>query len=160
MIKPVFLTTDVLFFLLFVVVVVFIFYARTKPHIRGPWRRVFTGRIASASAVILLAFVVIGLLDSMHFRRSLDNNGTSDEVHYSGDVLSVLDILVGPMRTQVEKTYSAPFATQLYSKETVTQADGSDVRAYPPLKFGGRHLQDTDKGRGADILARCSAGLA
>ena len=159
MIKPVFLTTDVLFFLLFVVVVVFIIYARTKPHIREPWRRVFTGRIASASAVILLAFVVTGLLDSMHFRRSLENNGTSNEVHYSGDVLSVLDVLVGPMRTRVEKTYSAPFATQLYSKETVTQADGSDVRAYPPLKFGGRHLQDTDKGRGADILARCLLAL-
>ena len=159
MIKPVLLTTDVLFFLLFVVVVVFIFYARTKPHIRGPWHRVFAGRIASASAVILLAFVVTGLLDSMHFRRSLENNGTSDEVHYSGDVLSVLDILVGPIRTQVEKTYSAPFATQLYSKETVSQADGSEVRAYPPLKFGGNHLQDTGKGRGADILARCLLAL-
>ena len=105
MIKPVFLTTDVLLFLLFAVVVAFILYARTRPHIREPWHHVFSGRIASASAVILLAFVLTSLLDSMHFRLPLENNSASDEVHYSGDVLSVLDIMMGPLRTEVEKTY-------------------------------------------------------
>ena len=159
MIKPVLLTTDILVFLLFAVVVVFILYARTKPHIREPWRRVFSGRIAAASAVILLAFVVVGLLDSIHFRRALENNGMTDEVHYSGDVLSVLDIMMGPLRTQVEKTYSAPFATHLYSRETVSLPDGSEVRTYPPLEYGGRHLQGSGKSRGSDILGRSMIAL-
>ena len=159
MIKPVLLTTDVLLFLLFAVVVVFIFYARSKPHIREPWQRVFSGRIASASAVVLLAFVLTSLLDSMHFRLPLENNAVSDEVHYSGEVLSVLDIMMGPLRTQVEKTYSAPFATQLFSKETVQLAGGGEVRTNPPLLYGGRHLQETGEGRGQDILARSLRAL-
>ena len=159
MIKPVLLTTDALLFLLFAVVVAFIFYARTKPHIREPWQRVFTGRIASASAVILLAFVLTSLLDSMHFRLPLENNGISDEVHYSGEVLSVLDVMLGPLRTQVEKTYSAPFATQLFSKETLYLPDGSEVRTYPRLEYGGHHLQGAGVSRGQDILARCMAAL-
>ena len=33
--------------------------------------------------------------------------------------LSVLDWVAGPLRTHVEKTYSAPFATHLYAKETI-----------------------------------------
>jgi peptide/nickel transport system permease protein len=160
MIKPVLLTTDVLLFLLFAVVAVFIFYARTRPHIRGPWQHVFTGRIASASAVVLLAFVLTGLLDSIHFRLPLENTATSEEVHYSGDVLSMLDVMLGPLRTQVEKTYSAPFAMHLYSRETVFQPDGSEIRAYPPLEYGGRHLQESGKGRGRDILARSLFALA
>jgi peptide/nickel transport system permease protein len=159
MIKPVFLTTDVLLFLLFAVVVAFIFYARSKPHIREPWQRVFSGRIASASAVILLAFVLTSLLDSMHFRLPLENNGVSDEIHYSGEVLSVLDLIMGPLRTQVEKTYSAPFATQLFSKETVQLPGGEEVRTYPPLLFGGHHLQESGEGRGQDILVRSLRAL-
>jgi peptide/nickel transport system permease protein len=159
MIKPVLLTTDALLFLLLAVVVAFIFYARTKPHIRGPWQRVFSGRIASASAVILLAFVLTSLLDSMHFRLPLENNAASDEVHYSGEVLSVLDLMMGPLRTQVEKTYSAPFATQQFSKETVYLPEGGEVRTYPPLLYGGRHLQEAGEGRGQDILARSIRAL-
>ena len=70
---PVVLWTDALIFLLTAVVVVFVIYARRKPHLRAPWYRVFTGRIAAASVVVLLAFVVTGLLDSVHFRLRLDN---------------------------------------------------------------------------------------
>ncbi|MCK5480474.1 MAG: ABC transporter permease, partial [Gammaproteobacteria bacterium] len=159
MIKPVLLTTDILLFLLLAVVVVFILYARARPHIRGPWRRVFSGRIASASAVILLAFILIGLLDSLHFRLPLENNGTTEEVFYSGDVLSALDVMMGPLRTRVEKTYSAPFATHLFSRETMYQPDGSEIRSYPLLEYGGRHLQDTGRSRGQDILVRSLLAL-
>ncbi|MDH3972450.1 MAG: ABC transporter permease, partial [Gammaproteobacteria bacterium] len=154
MIKPVILWTDVLIFMLTAVVVMFIFYARSKPHIRAPWRRVFTGKVAAASVVVLLAFVLVGLLDSLHYRLPLAANGDSDEVHYAGEVLSALDTLVGPLRTQVEKTYSAPFATQLFAKETIEQSDGSKLRDYPRLIYGGRHLGDAVDGRPGDILQR------
>ena len=75
---PVVLWTDALIFLLTSVVVLFVLYARRKPHIRAPWQRVFSGRIAATSVVILLGFIVIGLLDSLHFRLSLADNGNSD----------------------------------------------------------------------------------
>ena len=62
MIMPVILWTDGLLFLLTVLVVMFILYARGKPHIRQPWARIFRGRIAGASIVVLSAFVLVGLL--------------------------------------------------------------------------------------------------
>ncbi len=159
MIKPVILWTDTLVFLLTLVVAIFILYARSKPHIREPWQHVFRGRIAAASAVVLLAFILVGLLDSLHFRLPLENNGNASETHYAIDVLSVLDVLAGPLRTQDEKTYSAPFATHLYAKESVERADGSTAREFPPLQHAGRHLQDSGIDKRTDILQRSAIAL-
>jgi peptide/nickel transport system permease protein len=153
-IKPVVLWTDALLFLLVIVVLLFVLYARTRPHIRAPWKRVFSGRIASASAVVLLAYILVGLLDSLHFRLPLADDDASGEVHYAGEVLSVLDVLLGPVRTHVEKTYSAPFATRLFSRETIELADGTQVRDYPRLAWGGRHLGNPERERAVDILER------
>ena len=58
MIKPVILWTDALVFLLVIAVVLFALSARGKPHLRSPWRRIFTSRLASISAVILLAYII------------------------------------------------------------------------------------------------------
>jgi len=155
MIKPVILWTDALIFLLAAVVVAFILYARNKPHISTPWKRVFSGKIAAASVIVLLAFILVGLLDSLHYRLPLAGNGDNGEVHYAGEVLSVLDVLVGPLRTQVEKTYSAPFATHLFTMETIELEDGSKVRDYPRLLYGASSLGVTGAGRAGDILQRC-----
>jgi peptide/nickel transport system permease protein len=159
MIRPVILWTDALVFLLLIAVVLFALYARRRPHLRAPWRRIFRARLASISAVILLAYVLIGLLDSLHFRLPLENRGGSQEVHHAVEVLSVFDLLLGPVRTQVEKTYSAPFATRSFSRETVEHADGSRSREYPRLRYGGAHLQDPDTQRGPDILRRALTAL-
>ena len=156
---PVVLWTDALVFLLTAVVVLFVLYARRKPHIRGPWKRVFSGRIAATSVVVLLAFIVIGLLDSLHFRMPLEDKGNGNETHYSVEVLSVLDVMLGPVRTQVEKTYSAPFATHLFAKETIELADGTQIRDYPRLLYGGRHLPDDGAGKWRDILQRSLLAL-
>ncbi|NNG12991.1 MAG: ABC transporter permease [Halobacteria archaeon] len=151
---PVVLWTDALVFLLVGVVLFFILYARRKPHLRAPWRHVMGSRLASASIVILLAYVVIGLLDSLHYRKALENASDSDTVHYAVEVLSVLDYLVGPLRTRTEKTYSSPFATHLYARETIQQPDGSQTREYPRLAYGGRHLADPEVDFAGDILVR------
>jgi peptide/nickel transport system permease protein len=154
------LWTDSLIFLLTFVVVVFVLYARRKPHLRAPWQQVIRNRVAAASIVILLAFIAIGLLDSLHFRLQLENQGTTEELHYAVEVLSVADVLAGPLRTQVEKTYSAPFATHLFAKETIERADGTQVRDYPRLTYGGSHLGDSPRERGRDILARSALAVA
>ncbi len=159
MIMPVVLWTDALLFMLVAVVVVFVIYARGKAHIRRPWQRVFRGRIAAASTIILLTFILIGLLDSLHFRLPLAASGTTDEVHYAGEVLSVLDVLAGQLREQEEKSYSAPFATHLYIKETVDKPDGTQVREFPRLEYGGRHLGDRLENKSSDILERSGIAL-
>jgi peptide/nickel transport system permease protein len=159
MIKPVILWTDALVFLLLLAVAAFALYARRKPHLRAPWKRIFTSRLASISAVILLAYVVIGVLDSLHFRLPLENTEAGQEAHYAVEVLSVFDVLLGPVRTQVEKTYSAPFATHLFTRETIEHPDGSQTRTYPRLAFGGAHLADPAEERGADIRQRVATAV-
>jgi peptide/nickel transport system permease protein len=151
--QMVLLWTDALVFLLVAVVLLFAWYARNKEHLRAPWREVVRSRLAVASLVVLAVYTVTGLLDSVHFRMALPAAQGQQEVQYSGEVLSLLDVVLGPMRTQVEKTYSAPFATHLYTRETVTGPDGEPQRVYPRLQHGGAHLEDgADKG--TDILLR------
>ena len=159
MIKPVILWTDALVFLLVFAVLLFAFYARGKPHLRSPWRRIFSGRMAAASAVILLTYVSIGILDSLHFRLPLENREAAQEAHYAVEVLSVLDVLLGPVRTRVEKSYSAPFATHLFTRETIEHPDGSQSRDYPRLEYGGAHLGDPAADRAADIGQRAAVAL-
>jgi peptide/nickel transport system permease protein len=159
MIRPVVLWTDALLYLLVVVVLVIFFYARRQPHLRAPWRQIFSRRLASASAVILLAYVLIGLLDSLHYRLPLQDNGNGGEVHYAVEVLSVLDYLLGPVRTRTEKTYSAPMATHLFTKEIVQHADGVQTREYPRLEYGGRQLRDPERDFRPDVLRRAATAL-
>ena len=154
MIKPVFLWTDSLLMFLVVTIVAFIFYVRSKEHLHEPWREIFKSRIALASMLILVVYVLVALLDSMHFRQALPETEGQQEMQYSGDVLSLLDILMTPLRKQVEVTYSAPFATQAYSRETRTTEDGTQIRVYPRLEFGGAHLQDPRTERTGDVLQR------
>jgi ABC-type dipeptide/oligopeptide/nickel transport systems, permease components len=71
------------------------FYIRTQPHYREPWKKVFQNKVAIFSAVILSIYVVIGLLDSIHFSNQK----------------SALDLLIAHLNSHDEKTYSAPFAT-------------------------------------------------
>jgi peptide/nickel transport system permease protein len=148
------LSTDALIFLLVGLVIVFALYARRREHLVAPWRRVVRSRIAVASLVILAVYALVGLLDSVHFREALPTQAGQEEVQYGGDVLSVLDVLLGPVRTQVEKTYSAPFATHLYTKEFMLDENGMEVRGYPRLKYGGAQLADPDVERWPDIRGR------
>jgi ABC-type transport system substrate-binding protein/ABC-type dipeptide/oligopeptide/nickel transport system permease subunit len=62
-----------------------------------------------------------------------------------------LDALLTPLREKVEKTYSAPFATHLYAKETMTGRMGREVRDFPALKHGGAHLGDPEKDFWPDV---------
>ncbi len=150
MVKPVFLWTDTLLYVLVAAVAVLVWYVRRHEHLRAPWREVFRNRMGVAAMVVLAAYVTVGLLDSVHFRLPLESSAAGGE-RYSGQVLSVLDLLLTPLRTHQEETYSAPLATRLYSKETVRLPDGRDVRIYPRLRFGGAQLRDPARDRLPDI---------
>jgi len=134
--------TDALILLLLLMAAGFVLYARRKEHLRAPWRRVGRSRIAMSALVVLLVYVAIGLLDSIHYRPALEGNNASGETVYSNEVVSVFDRLVSGVHDRAEKTYSAPFATHLYTKETVEGADGEQIRIYPRLEHGGAHLAD------------------
>ncbi len=154
---PVLFLTDILIFLLVLMVGVFVWYARRHEHLRVPWRQVGKNKLAMSAAVVLLTYVVIGLLDSIHFHPKLENNGTGAQ-EYSTEVVSVLDRLTGHLIEQSEKTYSAPFALKAYAKETIELADGRTVREYPLLKHAGTHLENPAD-RGTDIVIKTLTGL-
>lgn len=165
-IKFVPLWTDVLIFLLLGVIVAFIIYARRHEHLRAPWRRVLHSRTGMASLLVLLFYVLIALLDSVHFRLPLEQaghtpaqvQGGQQREYYSVEVLSLLDLLLKPLRMHSEKTYSAPLATHSFARETVEMPDGSQQRLYPRLQYGGAHLDDPQTEEAADIGHRVLSG--
>ncbi len=158
MFKPVMLWTDALIFLLLAAVGLFTWYVRRHDHLRAPWRRVLTNPTGMAAAVVLAVFVVIGLLDSLHYRPALVMK-TGQSVQYGVEVLSALDALLPNLRTHKEKTYSAPLATHLYARETIALANGSTLRIYPRLKYGGAQLADPHTQWVHDIVQRIAWGV-
>ena len=178
---PVLLWTDVLVWLLVAGVAGYAWHCRRHPHLAAPWARVFRSRAAAASAVALLAFLVVGLLASLHYRPALSAGSPATAAPatppatagaakaapakaadparaYSGEVLSVLDTMMPGLRGRTEKTYSAPLATRLFSREMIETPDGRQVREFPRLRYGGAHLKDESE-QAADMAKRALAGL-
>lgn len=120
-----------------------------NPPLRAAWRRVGANRVGMGAATVLLAFVLVGLLDSLHYRVALEGK-PGQKAQYAVEVLSVLDALATPLRTRHEKTYSEPFATRLYAKETIDVPGQGTVRDYPRLKHGGQHLGEREDEVAAD----------
>lgn len=158
-IKPVLLLTDLLVFILIVCAVLIAIQARRHAPSREAWKRVGRQPVAMASAVILAVFALIGFMDSLHYRPQLPpergETVATRETRYSTEVLSVLDTLLTPLRTQMEKTYSVPFARESFQRETVELADGGQARIYPRLVYGARHLEE-----GESILPDIARRLA
>ncbi len=157
--KPLFLWTDMLIWLLVAVIVLGVSYTRRRPHLLEPWHRVAKSRLAMGSLVVLLVYVVIGLLDSLHYRPALEQSDQSEEVHYAVEALTALDWMVGGLRESGEKSYSAPLATHLYVREMVGESGGEVRRDYPRLKSGGAHLQNPQQ-RAADLVENSIVGGA
>tara|TARA_R110002050_G_scaffold1244_2_gene8495 strand:+ start:22052 stop:23464 length:1413 start_codon:yes stop_codon:yes gene_type:complete len=150
---PVFLWTDILIYLLLAVVVSAVLYIRRRPHLRAPWKSVLLRKRGVLSIMILLCYVAIGLLDSVHFRVALPSDQINDERHYSTEVMTLLDLAILPLRQQVEKTYSAPFATHLFVREMETSETGVLNYDYPKLLYAGTHLEN-DQDKWSDITHR------
>jgi peptide/nickel transport system permease protein len=156
---PVLLITDIFVFLLVGLLLAYGLYAARWEHLRAPWRRVGQSRVGVVSLVVLGGYAAIGMLDTIHFHPRLVVQGEMGEGASSSEVLSLLDLGLAPLRERQEKTYSAPFATHLYARETVTQPDGATRRDYPRLVHGGAHLEDPEAERGWDIVLICCKGL-
>jgi len=171
-ILPVILWTDALVYLLVATVAGFVWYVRRHEHLRAPWWRVAQTPAAMSALVVLTVFILIGLLDSLHFRLALPaapapqaDRAASRDVAYAVEVKSALDLLLSPIADKPERTYSAPLATHAYAKETVESQDvdgkpGKQVRAYPRLRYGGAHLQDPQRDWRADVLLSAFRGMA
>jgi len=153
--QPVVLWTDALLFLLLAVVIAGCRHALGQEHLRAPWRQVVRSRAGAVSAVVLAGFVLVAVLDSLHFHPRAGDAGAG----YAPNVRSVFDVLATPLRAATETTYSAPFALHAYAKTMMDSTDGARVRDYPRLRHGGAHLPDDGSRRTADVLWRCAMGV-
>jgi peptide/nickel transport system permease protein len=152
------LWTDKLIFLLIAVGLGSAWWIRRQPHLLLPWKRVAQSRVGMVSLLVLALFVLVGVLDSLHYRPALPSD--NGKVVYSPQVLSVFDRLVTGLRTHNEKTYSAPLAVYLYAKESVELPNGKVVREYPRLLYGGAQLADPQRDWLGDVVRRALTGAA
>ncbi len=154
---PVILWTDALIFLLIAVGVAAAWYVRRREHLLLPWQRVAKSSVGMVSLLVLSQFLLVGLLDSLHYRVALPEKSNGQTV-YSPEVLSAFDTLVSGLRSRTEKTYSAPLAAYLYAKESIETPDGKILRDYPRLKYGSAHLADPERELAGDVVRRAGVG--
>lgn len=182
--KIIFLWTDIALFALLLAVLAYAWHVSRSPALRATWARVARNTPAMCSAVVLFVFVVIGLLDSLHYQPRLPPVVTSSSTTsataspsvgtaakassattatapiYAPKVKSLLDALLEDTAfARPEKTYSAPLAWLQYTKESILQAGGEPRRDFPRLRFGGKHLTAPDEQWGADVTKRLLLGL-
>ena len=149
---PVILWSDALVFLLLLSGIACAWYVRQREHLLLPWRQVAQSAAAMVSLLVLSLFLLVGLLDTLHYQAVLPEENGAGAV-YSPEVLSLFDKLLTPLRTHTEKTYSAPLAVTLYTKESIRDANGNVSRDYPRLRYGGAHLTNAQQ-RDGDVIRR------
>jgi peptide/nickel transport system permease protein len=141
--RLVLLPTDLLLLLLLVATAGFLLYARRREYYRVAWRQIASRHLAMACMGVCLLYAAVALLDSVRFQqraitdeRTQQTNEKGDPV-YSPEILTLLDVVCSGLRERTEKTFSAPFASHQFTKETMELADGRTIRIYPRLKYGG-----------------------
>ncbi|SFU62172.1 peptide/nickel transport system permease protein [Nitrosomonas eutropha] len=155
---PVILWTDALIYLLLATGIILGIYARRHEHMLASWRKVIHSASGMSALTILLCFILIGLLDTIHFRPVLEQTRATGENIYSAEVLSLFDLLSAPLRSQMEKTYSAPLSAYLYTKQMIITTEGEQVWDFARLTFGGAHLNDPKTELTGDIWWRSVSG--
>ncbi len=161
----VFLLIDVFLYTLVLCVGVYVIYVLKTPPLRDSWSSAFKRPVSVASGMVLLCFLLIALLDSIHLRPQVQSSegavkqlesskaqataplqaavptspSKSSSSNASAEPKSILDLMLKPLEQARERSYSAPLAIVGFKKETF-ERDGVPTRDYPRLKFGGLHL--------------------
>ena len=138
----VFLLTDIFFYIIIFTLGLYIFYVRKTKDILETWKHVFRSKTGIISIVVLSFFLIIAILDSVHIKERTYNEQTKS-FSYEAEIKSVLDIILLPTYENTEKSYSSPFSSNLYSKETIILENNVEKRVYPKLLHKGNHNKYT-----------------
>ena len=158
--KFVLLWSDVVVLLSVLLLALYVLRVRGSVNLRATWRKVMRDSAALCSAVVLLLFFVVAVLDSVHFRRALaaaPGAGAQQRQAYGTRTESLLDVLLARQLEGRETSYSAPLAMRAFTKDTVEVA-GKSERIHPRLLHGGERLSD-DSQRAGDVARRVALGL-
>ncbi|WP_133127168.1 ABC transporter permease [Legionella nagasakiensis] len=124
------LWTDQCFLLVLLLSAVIFIQGMRKAHIRRAFLQISKKPIAVSSAIILLFFLIIAILDSIHYKTVKEYKPKS-----------LLDRLFAPLGDEYEKTYSAPMSLTLYTTEA-SIVDGEIQQIYPRLKYPPEWIKD------------------
>lgn len=126
-----FLWTDKCFLTLLVLSMLVILFSLRKPHVRRSFSLIWHRPIAVSAAMVLLCFIVIGVLDSIH----------PVTVHNPSEMENtVLDNILAPLNEISEKTYSAPLALRQFVTETEL-VNGTVKQIYPLLNYPAQEVR-------------------
>ncbi|KTD18896.1 ABC transporter permease [Legionella jordanis] len=130
------LWTDKCFLAVLLVSTGVILMSLRKKHIRLAFQRIMTKPVAVSAAVVLLFFLIIAVLDSIHLKSASANSA-------GGFHDSILDRALSPLDHFYEKTYSAPLALHLYSVET-RLIHGQMQQFHPRLSYLSPEIKSED----------------
>ena len=147
--QPVLMLIDFFLYALVLCGIVYGLYVYKTPPLKASWGKALMRPVSVASAMVLSLFIVVAMLDSVHFRLPLEQEAAGQVVY--AEPQSLLDWLTQSLKTAKERSYSAPLSAYAFKKESFIQ-DGLNVRDYPRLKFGGAHLKDPKTERIADCV--------
>ena len=158
--KIVILWSDVVVIATLLLLMLYAVRVRGSKNLRATWTQVVRDPAALCSAVVLVLFFAVAVVDSLHFRRALSDvpaAGAQQRQAYATRTESLLDVLLARQLAGRETSYSAPLAMRAFTKDSVEVA-GATERIYPRLLYGGKSLHDDTEWAG-DLLQRTALGL-
>lgn len=164
--KFVLLWSDVVVITTLLLLVAYGWRVHASRNLRATWRKVLQDRTAICSAVVLLLFFAVAVVDSLHFRRALPasvaagtagNAGAPQRQAYATRTESLLDVFMTRQVAGRETSYSAPLAIRGFTKDAV-EVNGKIERINPRLRHAGEQLGD-DAQWLPDVLSRAALGL-
>lgn len=157
--KYVLLWTDAALWALFASLALYAWRIVRNDQLRSTWSKVLRDPAALCAGVVLLLFLCVTALDSVHFRRALPPapGQAANQVYYDTRAESLLDLVLARQIRMRETTYSQPLAYLAYTKQPV-ERDGQIVRELPRLLYGGAHLQNPAQDWHGDLASRALGG--
>lgn len=127
-----------------------------RTYWRTAAKEVFHSRCATICFWILVVYFLIGLLDSVGWRRPIRDEAGMPLKNAMGKFIydngaSALDYLLLPLSRKKERSYSAPLAKEEFTQSMARGQNGILKRERLPLKYPGSHLLGTDI-IGRDVL--------
>lgn len=151
------LLTDKCFLMVLLLGLCVVLNGLRKEPIRQAFLAIFQRPISASAAIILLFFLGIAILDSVHYKPA--EGAIITKKHHTALVesRSIIDHILAPLGDMYEKTYSAPLALELYTKETLLQGDIAE-QIYPRLNYVPDYMQ-TRQDKQAYIKSCCYDGF-
>lgn len=125
--------TDILLWFLVTLALFFIIRVSQREDIKPILLKLTSSKIFVVSFMVVILFLIIGLLDSIHF-GSLGGYQVGAEAN-NVVIKSYLDHLFAERFNTSEVTFSAPFSEHLYQKDKIIRPDGTIAFDYPVLSY-------------------------